>query len=181
VGRSGEFPQNANKTDIARGQYSRRIKTGKLLKSTLGTFVNNSFFSAIATVAIAAATAQPSLAQDQPATDSPVSIASCTLVPTYDPVLTNESEDPETPTGDSVWISFVNDSVRTVTEVTFHLDSVDGSERITDRGRFTRGVTIQHALGPVPDFRGETTCGVYSVRYDDGTVWQLPQTTSSRR
>jgi hypothetical protein len=143
--------------------------------------LNNTFFSAIATVAIAAATVRPSLAQDQSATAPPVSIASCSLVPTYDPVLSDESEDPTTPTGDSVWISFVNDSVRTITEVTFNLDSTYGSTRVIDRGRFSRGVTIQHALGPLPDLRGETTCGVYSVRYDDGTVWQRPQTASSGR
>jgi hypothetical protein len=146
--------------------------------------VNNTFFNAIATVAIVATTAQPSLAQDQPAKGAPVSIASCSIVPTYEPALSNESEDPTdptTPAGDSLWISFVNDSVRTITEVTFNLEGTDGSARVTDRGRFSRGVTIQHALGPFPDLRGETTCGVYSVRYDDGTVWQQPQTTSSRR
>jgi hypothetical protein len=141
--------------------------------------VNTTFFNAIAAVALTAATAQPSLAQGQPATDGPVSIASCSVVPTYDSVLSSEGEDPTTATGDSLWISFVNDSVRTITEITFNLDSTYGSTRITDRGRFSRGVTIQHALGPLADLRGETTCGVYSVRYDDGTVWQRPQTTSS--
>jgi hypothetical protein len=143
--------------------------------------VNNTFFNAIASVAMAAATVQPSLAQDQPGTNVPVSIASCSIVPTYEPALSDESEDPPTSTGDGLWISFVNDSVRTITEVTFNLDSTYGSTRVTDRGRFSRGVTIQHALGPLPDLRGETTCGVYSVRYDDGTVWQRAQTASSGR
>jgi hypothetical protein len=136
--------------------------------------VNTTLLKAVAAVAMAAAAAQPTLAQDQPMTAAPVSIASCSIVPTYDSVLANESEDPVEPTGSAVWITFLNHSARTITEVTFNVEGVDGSARIADRGHFSSGVTIQHALGPLPDMRGDTTCGVYSVRYDNGTVWTRP-------
>jgi hypothetical protein len=139
----------------------------------LETHVNKTFFNAIATVAIGTATAQPALAQDQPVTAAPISIAACAVVPTYESVLTSESGVPTAPTGASVWVSFLNRSARTITEVTFDFADANGSVSIADRGRFSSGVTIEHALGPFTGLRGdETTCAVSSVRFDDGTVWQ---------
>jgi hypothetical protein len=135
--------------------------------------VNNPFLVAIATVAMGTATVQPTLAQDQPAATAPISIAACAVVPSYEPVLMSESGVPTDPTGASVWISFLNRSPRTITEVTFDFTGAGGSVAIADRGRFSSGVTIEHALGPFTGLRGdETTCAVSSVRYDDGTVWQ---------
>jgi hypothetical protein len=137
--------------------------------------VNKTFFNAIAIVAMGAATVQPALAQDRPATAeaAPISIAACSVVPTYAPVAMTDSGGPIGPTGSSVWISFLNRSGRTITEVTFDFDSDDGKVSIADRGRFSSGITIEHALGPFAALRGdETTCGVSSVRYDDGTVWK---------
>jgi hypothetical protein len=134
--------------------------------------VNNIFFNAIATIAMAAATMQPSVAQDRPATDAPISIASCRVVPTYDRALTNEGGGPSSPTGANVWISFLNRSARTITEVTFLLESSEGPVTITDLGRFSSGVPIQHVLGTFADLDADATCGLYSVRFDDGTVWQ---------
>jgi hypothetical protein len=133
--------------------------------------VNNIFFNAIAGLAMAAATMQTSLAEDQPAADAPISIASCRVVPTYESALSTEGGVGSSPTGASVWISFLNRTARTITGVTFLLDTPDGPVTITDEGRFSGGVPIQHALGPFADLSGDASCVLYSVRFDDGTVW----------
>lgn len=135
--------------------------------------MNNPFLTAIATVAMGAATVQPTLAQNQPATAAPISIAACAVVPSYESVLMSDGGVPTAPTGASVWISFLNRSTRMITEVTFDFTGNSGSVLVPDPGRFSSGVTIEHALGPFAGLRGdETTCAVSSVRYDDGTVWQ---------
>jgi hypothetical protein len=136
--------------------------------------VNTIFFSAIATVAITTATVQPSLAQDQSAADAPVSIASCQVVADYEPVASGDSNFPGSPTGASVWVSFQNHSQRTLTDVTFLLETRDGAVTITDKGRFSSGVPIRHTLGPFADLQGDETCSLYSAQFDDGLVWQRP-------
>jgi hypothetical protein len=135
--------------------------------------VNSIFFNAIATVAITA-TLQPSLTQDQRVTSAPVSIASCSVVPTYEPVASSDSNAPSAPTGATLWVSFENRSARTLTDVTFLLETPDGAVMITDQGRFSSGVPIRHTLGPFADLQDDATCGLYSVRFDDGTTWQRP-------
>lgn len=136
--------------------------------------MNTIFFSAIATVAITTATVQPSLAQDQPAANAPVSVASCEVVPTYEPTASSDSNFPSWPTGASVWVSFKNHSERTLTTVTFLLQTHDGAVTIADKGRFSNGVAIQHMLGPFAGLEGDETCGLYSAQFDDGLVWQRP-------
>jgi hypothetical protein len=144
------------------------------VKSRREPHVNTIFFKAIASVAIAAATIQPSIAQDRAAIVEPISIASCRVVPTYDPVLATEGGTSTSPTGESVWISFLNRSPRTVTEVTFLINSAQGPLTVSDQGRFSSGIPIEHALGPFTYVDDDATCGLYSARFDDGTVWQRP-------
>lgn len=137
--------------------------------------MNTIFFSAIATLAITTATLQPTLAQEQvPATDAPVSVASCDVVPTYEPVSSSDDNFPTAVTGASVWVSFQNHSERTITDVTFLVETHDGAVTINDRGRFSSGVAIRHILGPFADLQGDETCRLYSARFDDGLVWQRP-------
>lgn len=136
--------------------------------------MNTLFLSALATAAITTTTVQPSFVQDQPAVDAPISIASCQVVPTYEPVASGDSNPPSSPTGASVWISFQNHSERTVTNVAFLLETPEGAVTITDQGRFSSGIPIQHTLGPFADLQGDVTCSLSSARFDDGRVWQRP-------
>jgi hypothetical protein len=142
------------------------------VEHTLEARVNNIFFIAIAGVAITAAAAEPSLAQNQPTGDVPVSIASCNVVPTFEPTISSDGTVPSSATGADVWISFENRSPRTITEVTFLLDTPGGAVTVTDRGRFSSGVPIRKILGPFTDLQGDETCALYSVRFEDGGVWQ---------
>jgi hypothetical protein len=145
------------------------------LKSTREIHVKTTFFKAAASIAIVAAMTQPSVAQEQTPTLEPIRIASCRVVPTYNAALESEGDSSTSPTGESLWISFLNRSPRTATEVTFVVDSAAGPLTISDRGRFSNGVPIEHALGPFTYIDDDATCGLYSVRFDDGTVWQRPQ------
>jgi hypothetical protein len=135
--------------------------------------VNSIFLNAIASVAIATWTV-PSPAHDQPIADVPVSVASCSVVPEYDPAGFGESALPSVGSGASVWISFQNRSARTATDVTFLLSTLAGAMTVTDRGRFSSGVDIEHILGPYADLQGGEACALYSVRFDDGATWQRP-------
>jgi hypothetical protein len=141
------------------------------VKYTLEARVNSIFLTAIAGVAIMAAASEPSLAQNQPSADVPVSIASCNVVPTFAPTISSDGNVPSSPTGSDVWISFENRSPRTITEVTFLLETPGGAVTVTDQGRFSSGVPIRKILGPFADLQGDETCALYSVRFEDGAVW----------
>jgi hypothetical protein len=141
--------------------------------NTLETDVNSIFFNAIAAVTIAA-TAQPSLAQDQPAVDAPVNVASCSVVPAAGIAPSGDDPIPLPSNGATVWISFQNRSSRPITDVAFVLERAGSAVTIVDRGRFSSGVPIRHTLGPFADLQGDETCALYSVRFDDGIVWQRP-------
>jgi hypothetical protein len=135
--------------------------------------VNSIFLGAIATAAITTL-AVPSLAQHQPTADEPVSIGACSVVPAYDSAGFAEDGVPSITNGANVWISFQNRSPRTATDVTFLLSTPGDRSTISDRGRFSSGVEIRHTLGPFADLRGDETCALYSVRFDDGQVWKRP-------
>jgi hypothetical protein len=62
-------------------------------------------------------------------------------------------------------------SARSWSRRTAARDTPDGPVTITDRGQFASGVSIQHVLGTAAYVDGDTTCGLSSVRFDDGTVW----------
>jgi hypothetical protein len=135
--------------------------------------MNGLFINALAAVS---ATVQPMVAQAQPgAADVPVRIASCSVAPEYELTSFGDREVPGSPAGASVWISFENRSAATATDVTLLLERPEGAVTITDSGQFSSAVPIQHRLGPIANLEGgETTCSLYSVRFDDGTVWQRP-------
>lgn len=163
-------------SDDADARENRRASVVvRRLTSTREIHVKTTFFKAVASIAIVAAMTQPSVAQDQTPALEPITIASCRVVPTYNATLESQGDSSTSPTGESVWISFLNRSPRTATEVTFVIDSAQGPLRISDRGRFSSGVPIEHALGPFAYLDDDATCGLYAARFDDGTVWQRPE------
>jgi hypothetical protein len=128
----------------------------------------------ITAVAVITATVQPTVAQAQTA-DAPVRIASCSVAPAYEMTSFGDRDVPASSGGASVWIALENRSSATVTDVTLLLERPDGATTITDSGQFSSGASIRHRLGPFVNLQGdETACSLYSVRFDDGTVWQRP-------
>ena len=126
----------------------------------------------IATAAVCAATTLPSVAQDASAANAPVSVLACDVLDQY-------ASSPDD-AGAVIWqdtmvrIAFVNRSTQTIRGVTFRVDAnVHGGARtITDVGRFSTGVPIQHTFGPFGDVSYNARCDVAAVTFDDGTVWQ---------
>jgi hypothetical protein len=135
--------------------------------------VNSIFFGAIAAVTIAATT-QPRFVQDQPTADAPVQLASCSVVPAAELAPSGDDPIPIPASGATVWISFQNRSPRTITDVALLLERPGSAVTIVDQGRFSSGIPIRHTLGPFADLQGDETCALYSVRFDDGVVWQRP-------
>lgn len=134
--------------------------------------MNSLFITAVAAIT---ATVQPIAAQAQPTADAPVQIASCSVAPAYEMTSFGDRDVPGSSAGASVWIALENRSPGTVTDVTLLLERPDGAVTITDSGQFASGVPIRRRLGPFVNLEGnETACSLYSVRFDDGTVWQRP-------
>jgi hypothetical protein len=130
---------------------------------------------AVSTIAIttsAARAAEPNLAQTLLSGDAPVSISACEVMPTYATVSAGESGVSTVSMGANLRIDFLNRSAQPITDVTFVLTAPDGQVGITDRGWFSSGVSIQHVLGPYDHLSRDAACAVYSVRFDDGTLWE---------
>lgn len=133
--------------------------------------MNPIFFRAVIS-ALATAMVHSSLLPVHAAAATPLSVASCSVVRRYEPEATDENVSLNIPKDVSVWVSFENQSDRTVTEVTFLVESPGRAVAIADHGWFSPGVRIRHRLGPFEDLEGDETCRLYSARFDDGLVWQ---------
>lgn len=132
--------------------------------------MNSVIFNAIVVGTIAVIVPQ-SPHHDLHAANAPLRIESCNVVPVYVPTFFGDNALSTSWPRASVWIKFANHSARSATDVTILLEGPDGAVTITDPGLFSSGVTIRQMLGPFAGLRGDERCGLYSVQFDDGVVW----------
>jgi hypothetical protein len=130
---------------------------------------------AISTIGITTSAARASErgeAQNLPASEAPLSIAACQVIPTYATVAAGEGGVTNALTSTNLRIAFLNRSMQPITEFTFVLSTPEGKVAITDRGWFSSGVPIEHVLGPYGALSGDATCELTSVRFKDESVWE---------
>jgi hypothetical protein len=109
------------------------------------------------------------------AISSPVAVSSCAVADLYDPALMVEFGPPITYR--SLSLAFRNTDDAVATRVAF--DVVHGGEHtiVIDRGRFSKGVLIEHRFDD--DFAGgysrePDVCNVASITFADGRRWTAP-------
>jgi len=105
------------------------------------------------------------------ATSAPVLVSTCAVTDLYNP-----ATNPEFSSNISyrtLQLTFQNTDASPATTVTFDVTHDGTHTKVIDRGRFTRGVPIEHSFG---DFTGtygggETQCTVTAVTFADGRRW----------
>lgn len=101
----------------------------------------------------------------------PVRISSCTLRP--DPTTTTNAFAIRYEGADSAEISFVNQGVEPVSDITIEITQGSLTSMIEDRGLFSSGVQINHRFDArmFPNASAGVNCSVQSVLFADGTSW----------
>jgi hypothetical protein len=125
----------------------------------------------LSVIAAASALAMP---QAGIATSAPVLVSTCSVTDLYNPAI-----DPEF--GPSIsyrllQLTFLNTDDTVATQVTFDVVHDGTHTKITDRGRFSRGVPIEHTFD---DFNGtyaggDAQCSVAAITFADGRRWTAP-------
>jgi hypothetical protein len=129
---------------------------------------------------IGAATALASATQTGIATNAPVSVSTCAVNDLVNPASYADLGPPISYR--ALRLSFVNGQDAVATQVVFDVERDGERMRITDRGRFSRGVTIEHVFGGIGSLYGggTTTCTVAAVTFADGTAWTASAGVASR-
>ena len=106
------------------------------------------------------------------ATKSPIVVSTCAVSSVYDPY--------------TMWLqlTFRNTDDVVATQVAFDVTHGDGHTTVVDRGRFSKGVTIERVFfGEFPDggyYTGLDTCTVAAITFADGRRWTAPGPSSRR-
>jgi hypothetical protein len=124
--------------------------------------------SSFALALAASATIQPSFAQHSAMESAPGKLLECRSEMTYATISEGEHGQRSIPAGASVRIAFVNRSPQTATDITFLVDD----QPITYQGRFSSNVPVKHTFGPYDTVNDNARCELYSVKFDDGRLWQ---------
>ncbi len=129
---------------------------------------------------ITAATALAATSPGTPASagiaiSSPVAVSSCAVADLYDPALMVEFGPPITYR--SLSLSFRNTDDVVATRVAFDVVHAGEHTVVVDRGRFSKGVLIEHRFDD--DFSGgysrePDVCNVASITFADGRRWTAP-------
>ncbi|HEX3463753.1 MAG TPA: hypothetical protein VHS78_06875 [Candidatus Elarobacter sp.] len=113
------------------------------------------------------------------ATSAPVLVSTCAVTDLYNP-----ATNPEFGSNISyrtLQLTFWNTDESVATLVTFDVTHDGTHTKVIDRGRFTRGVPIEHTFG---DFNGtygggDAQCAVTAVAFADGHQWTAPAGTAA--
>ena len=108
------------------------------------------------------------------ATTAPVLVSTCAVTDLYNP-----ATNPEFGSNISyrtLQLTFQNTDETAATLVTFDVTHGGTRTKVIDRGRFTRGVPIEHIFG---DFSGtygsgDAQCTVTAITFADGRTWTAP-------
>jgi hypothetical protein len=79
-------------------------------------------------------------------------------------------------------LTFHNTDETVATQVAFDVVHGGAHTTVIDRGRFSKGVTIEHQFDDAfADGRGPDTCAVAAITFADGRRWNAPgyRTTAS--
>jgi len=79
-------------------------------------------------------------------------------------------------------LSFLNTDDTAATQVTFDVAHDGTHTKVIDRGRFSRGVAIDHLFEDVtgPSGSGRAECSVAAVTFADGRRWVAPLASTAQ-
>jgi hypothetical protein len=122
-------------------------------------------------IAAAAALTSP---QTGIATNAPVAVSTCAISNLYNPAINVEFGPPVSYR--MLQLTFLNTDDAPATQVTFNVTHDAENTVVTDRGRFSKGVPIEHLFdafsGTYDD--GPATCAVAAITFADGHRWTAP-------
>jgi hypothetical protein len=128
----------------------------------------------ISIIAAASALAVP---QTGIVTKPPVAVSTCAVSDLYGPAMGAEYGSPFAHS--ILQLSFVNTDDSIATQVTFDVKHLGAHTLVTDRGRFSKGVAIEHLFDD--DFgsgydrdRAGDACAVMAITFADGRRWAAP-------
>ena len=128
-------------------------------------------FSVIAAAATLAAPATPATGIS---TNAPVAISTCAVSDLYNSALMAEFGLPIPYR--MVQLSFVNTDDAVATQVTFDVTHDGAHTVVTDRGRFSKGVSIDRLFDGLGSSGGDgaASCSVATITFADGRRWTAP-------
>jgi hypothetical protein len=128
-------------------------------------------------IAAAGALAMP---QAGISTSAPVLVSTCSVSDLYDSAGMAEFGTPITLR--LLRLSFLNTDDTAATQVTFDIAHDGTHTKVIDRGRFSRGVAIDHLFDDVtaPNGSGRAQCSVAAVTFADGRRWVAPAPSTVR-
>jgi hypothetical protein len=108
-------------------------------------------------------------------TNPPVAVSTCAVSDLYNPAIGAEFGLPVTQP--ILQLTFVNSNVSAATQVTFDVKHGGADTVVTDRGRFSKGIPIEHVFDD--DFgtgydRAPDMCSVVAITFADGRRWTAP-------
>jgi hypothetical protein len=126
-------------------------------------------------------TAASALAMQQAgiATSAPVLVSTCSVSDLYDPAVSPEF-------GPAIsyrllQLTFLNTDDTPATQVTFDVAHDGTHTTVIDRGRFSRGVSIEHSFDdPTGRYGGDAQCTVAAITFADGRRWTAPNLAARR-
>ena len=114
------------------------------------------------------------------ATNAPVLVSTCSVSDLYNSAGMAEFGSPIS--FRLLQLSFLNTDDSAATQVTFDVMRDGTHTMITDRGRFSRGVTIDRVFdGGGASALGQTECSVASITFADGHRWTAPVRQTANR
>ena len=114
------------------------------------------------------------------ATNAPVLVSTCSVSDLYNSASMAEFGPPISYR--LLQLSFINTDDSAATQVTFDVVRDGTHTMLTDRGRFSRGVTIDRIFdGGGARGDGRTECSVASITFADGHRWTAAAQTTANR
>jgi hypothetical protein len=132
---------------------------------------------------VAAATALASSTPDRDAVaiGSPVAVSACAVTDLYIPALAVEFGPPINYR--ALLLTFRNTDDVAATQVTFDVTHGGEHTMVIDRGRFSKGVAIEHLFDDefAGGGAGPDVCSVASITFADGRRWTAPNHGTAMR
>ncbi|HEV3086095.1 MAG TPA: hypothetical protein VGX96_02635 [Candidatus Elarobacter sp.] len=108
-------------------------------------------------------------------TNAPVAVSTCAVTDLYNPAILAEFGPPIP--YKLLQLSFLNTDDTVATQVTFDVTHAGTHTTVIDRGRFSKGVRIEHQFYDdfADDYRSSRdTCTVAAITFADGRRWTAP-------
>lgn len=125
-------------------------------------------------LSVIAAAAALSAPQAGVATNAPVAVNTCAVADLYNPAFGADLGPPIS--FRLLQLTFTNTADATATQVSFDVVHDGTHTTVTDRGRFTKGVPIEHFFDDYTGAfaGGEASCSVKAITFADGRRWVVP-------